>query len=67
MSTNLTGDAAGVSFNPLSMWKKSRLIRPRDSPDKMSISEGEHISMLRDDVEVGKGKGNPLFPLLALC
>jgi hypothetical protein len=43
------------------------LRRLRDSPDKVSASEGGHGSMERDDVGVGKGKANPLFPLLALC
>jgi hypothetical protein len=47
------------------MWKKIMLRRPRDSPDKVSASEGGHSSMERDNVGVGKGKAKPFVPFVS--
>ena len=38
------------------------LIRPRDFPDKVSVSKGGHGSMLRDD---GHGQGKPFVPFVS--
>jgi hypothetical protein len=65
MSTNLTGDAAGVSFNSLSMWKKVTLTRPRDSPDKVSVSKGGRSTMPRDERGPGQGQGKPFVPFVS--
>lgn len=41
------------------------LTRPRDFPDKVSVSEGGRSSMPGDERGVGQGQGKPFVPFVS--